>query len=387
MSAASAVGAEERRVIEFVDPAYGGHVRQFFNPVGDEHDLYHYRSVFNSDNSRILGIETPKGSKDYIVTLYDGEGKFLKPLYTQAEYDWTVVWDRRDPRFFYTRKGNTVYRYDVETSKAVAIRSFDRPEIAAPTGMSLNGKGDRLLLRMRDQSVRSYRLPDLDDERVCTIKVPDGWYANWDKLRYTGHADYFALTFEEKRPLPQGQRPAPPFTRIYDEATSEVLNTFEGVTVGHHDFSPDGRFAYVEGFNERRGEMRVRVAKLDGSENRVVFTAPLEKLRFVRNYHITWPPGVKAWFVLSFFPQTGTLPERYEPYLDELIQVHVDGRSKVLARTGTTCGQLFWAQPQQSISADGSKILFHTNGTCRVGQVGYESSGTIDLCLLDVKRD
>jgi hypothetical protein len=114
----------------------------------------------------------------------------------------------------------------------------------------------------------------------------------------------------------------------------------------------------------------------------VVFTAPREKLRYVRNYHITWPARVSDWFVLSFFPQTGRLPASYEPYLDEIVQVFVDGTHKVLARTGTTCDTNFWSQPQQSVSSDGTRILFHTNGGCTVGQIGCESSGTIDQCLL-----
>ena len=78
-------------MIDFTDPTYGGAIRQIFNPAGDEHNLYHYRRVFNADNSRLLGIETPKGSNDYRVTLYDGDGRFLKKLFTQKEYDWTAA--------------------------------------------------------------------------------------------------------------------------------------------------------------------------------------------------------------------------------------------------------------------------------------------------------
>jgi hypothetical protein len=377
--------AQDVRMIDFTDPTYGAHIRQVFNPAGDEHDLYHYRSVFNADNSRMIGIETPKGSKDYRVTLYDGDGKFLKGLFTQAKYDWTLAWDRHDPRILYTRKENTVFRYDVEKGEAEAMRSFERPAITSgPTGLSLNQKGDRLLLRMGDQTVRTYRLPALDDERVCSIEIPEGRYANWDKLRFTGHKDYFALEFEQKMPLPAGARAAPPTLRIFDGATGQVVHTLEGVPVGHHDFSSDGKLAYVDGFNQRR-DMEVHVVNLDGSDDHIVFTAPRERLGFVRNYHITWPAGVKDWFLLSFFPQTGRLPKNYEPWLDEIVQVFVDGRSKVLARTGTTCAENFWAQPQQSASADGMRILFHTNGTCAVGKIGEESSGTIDQCILQMK--
>jgi hypothetical protein len=377
--------AQDVRMIDFTDPIYGGRIRQIFNPAGDEHDLYHYRSVFNAENSRMVGIETPKGSKDYLVTLYDGDGKFLKKLFTQAEYNWTLAWDRHDARIFYTRRESTVYRYDVETCKAEPLKTFERPAITSgPTGLSLNQKGDRLLLQMADKTVRTYRLPAMDDERICTIQTPEGWFANWDKLRFTGHKDYFALTFEQKQPVAKGARVEPPFTRIYDSLTGTILHTHAGVTVGHHDFSPDGKFAYVDGFNQHR-DMEVHVVNLDGTDHHIVFTAPRAKLGFVRNYHITWPAGVNDWFLLSFFPQTGRLPHDYQSWLDEMVQVFLDGHSKVLARTGTSCAENFWAQPQQSCSADGTHVLFHTNGTCTVGKIGQERSGTIDQCILYVK--
>ena len=373
-----------RKGIEFFDPTYGQRIRQLFNPVGDEHNLYHYRAVFNANNSRLLGIEKPKGSTDYNVTLYDGDGRFLKRLFTQAEYDWTLAWDRHDPRYFYTRKNATIYRYDVDAGKLEALKTFAKPSIAGPSGLSLNQAGDRLLIRMGDNSVRTFRLPFLDDERVCRIEIPDGWMANWDKLRFTGHKDYFALMLEQKKPLAPGVRPEPARTRIYDGASGKLFHTHDA-NIGHHDFSPDGKFAFADfPFNQKQG-MTVRVVNLDGTNNRVVFSAPMEILRYVRNYHITWPAGVTDWFLLSFFPQTGRLPPNYQPYLDEIVQVFVDGRSKVLARTGTTCAEDFWSQPQQSASADGTRVVFNSNATCTVGQIGVKPSGTIDLCILYLK--
>ncbi len=55
------------------------------------------------------------------------------------------------------------------------------------------------------------------------------------------------------------------------------------------------------------------VFDLDGNGARVVFTAPREMLRYVRNYHLTWPSGMDERFLLSFFPQTGQPPQGYEP--------------------------------------------------------------------------
>jgi hypothetical protein len=383
--ATAAGGDQQARFVDFTDPTYGGRIRQLYHAGGDEHNLYHYRPVFNADSSRLLGIETPQGSNDYEVTLYDGDGQVLKKLFTVPEYDWRVAWDRQDPRIFYTTKGSAVYRFDVEAGKAELVKSFAKPSVAGPSGLSLNEKGDRLLLRLTDNSVRTYRLPALDDERRCVVEIPDGWSAVWDKLRYTGHKDYFALTLEPKQPAPQGGGGMRPMTRIYDGVSGQLFHTLEAVTVGHHDFSSDGRLAYVEGYFNQGAGMKVRVVNLDGTDNQIVFTAPREKLRYVRNYHITWPAGVRDWFLLSFFPQTGRLPPGYEPYLDEMVQVFVDGRTRVLARTGTTCGANFWAQPQQSVSPGGTRVLFQTNGTCKVGKIGYESSGTIDQCILYLK--
>jgi hypothetical protein len=374
----------ETSIIEFVDPTYGSPLRQIFNSAGDEHNIYHYRSVFNADDSRLLAIQTPTGTSDYLVSLYDGEGKFIRRLFTQAEYDWKAVWDRHDPRYFYTRKGSTVYRYDAESGRTQPLRTFHSPAISTgPAGLSINQNGDRLLLRMSDNTVRTYRLPALDDERICPIEFPAGRFANWDKLRFTGHKDYFALEFAQKQPLPQGAALEGPLTRIYDGVTGKLFSTLHGVPIGHHDFSPDGKMAYVDGFNQHR-DLQVHVVNLNGSEDHVVFTAPREKLRYVRNFHITWPANVRDWFILSFFPQTGVLPDNYEPWLDELVQVFVDGKYKILARTGTTCGANFWAQPQQSLSSDGARVLFNSNGTSELGKIGQQNSGTIDLCILDL---
>jgi hypothetical protein len=377
---------DQTRLVDFNDPTYGGRVRQIFNPAGDEHDLYHYRSVFNADNSKFLGIETPTKSREYIVTLYDGDGNRLKRLFTQAEYDWRLAWDRHDPNLIYTWRANTVYRYDVGKGRAEPLIEFGKPALMSPSGLSLNQAGDRILLRCGDSTVRTYRLPAMDDERLVKITSPPGWDPNWDKLRFTGFRDTFAITFEQRLPRSPDVRPERPFTRIYDAISGEIYGTLLGVTAGHHDFSPEGKMAYAEVPFNQGGGLKVHVVNLDGSDDKIVFTAPQDKLRYVRNYHITWPAGVKDWFLLSFFPQTGRLPAKYDPWLDEMVQVYVDGRHKVVARTGTTCGANFWAQPQQSCSADGTKVMFHTNGTCATGRIGQQESGTIDLCTLYLGR-
>jgi hypothetical protein len=36
-------------------------------------------------------------------------------------------------------------------------------------------------------------------------------------------------------------------------------------------------------------------------------------------------------------------------------------------------------------AADGTRVLFHSNGTAKVGKIGQQSSGTIDQCILYLK--
>ncbi len=138
---------------------------------------------------------------------------------------------------------------------------------------------------------------------------------------------------------------------------------------------------------------------LDGSDDRVLFTVPRSQAHF-SNLHLSWPSRVNGWFVAGFFPSaagasTKSMPSRaratpptaatsdgpgYEPPLDEILLIHLDGTTKYLARTGTVysapagrgrSGDMFWAQTLPSPSADGKRIYFNSN-----------RSGTIDLCLL-----
>jgi hypothetical protein len=196
--------------------------------------LYHYRSVFNANTTRFVGIEKTRPARDYQVTLYDGDGNYIKRLFTHSDYDWTLAWDRQDPNLLYTRKGATVYRYDVESEKAEPLKTFTQPSVGSPTGLSLNQAGDRLLLRMGDNSVRNFKLPLLDDERICRVEIPEGWVANWDKLRFTGHKDYFALSVEQKKPLPAGTPAEGAKTRIYDgtnASSSTASMSMSGITI------------------------------------------------------------------------------------------------------------------------------------------------------------
>jgi len=122
------------------------------------------------------------------------------------------------------------------------------------------------------------------------------------------------------------------------------------------------------------------------TDDRVVMTIPAAELRYVQNLHLSWPRKVNGWFIASFFPNANNLPGGYAPYLDEIVQIRLDGTRRILARSETAYSaaarqsggslDMFWAQPLARPSADGSRINFNSN-----------RAGTIDQAILFVPPD
>jgi hypothetical protein len=95
--------------VDFVDPVYGGRIRQIAKPDGHEHNLYYYRDVWNADSTLMAGIHSDLKQQNWQVALYSGDGCFLRNLFPASRFDWRVVWDRREPHLLYTLKGNELY--------------------------------------------------------------------------------------------------------------------------------------------------------------------------------------------------------------------------------------------------------------------------------------
>jgi hypothetical protein len=354
------------------DSDYGGRIRRLVKAEGHEHNLYYDRDPWNADQSYMLGIQSGLDQKNWTVVLYDGQGCFLKSLFPITKYDWRVVWDRHDPLILYTWRGSLLYRYHVDSAKADLLKDF-KPLTLASAGPSINQAGDRLLVITSDHNFRSYRLSTMQDERAFTAEYPPGCASGFNKERYISFRNYVMTSCQSR----DGAAEA---TLIYDD-TGRLYHRFDGVGGGgHHDFSPDGRWAYFKLWS-RTSPLEIHVVNLDGSNDRVLVSIPGAQLRYVQNLHLAWPRGVNDWFVASFFPNAGRLPAGYAPYLDEIVQIRVDGTHRTLARSRTAylaakrqsggAQDFFWAQPLARPSADGSRINFNSN-----------AAGTIDQCLL-----
>jgi hypothetical protein len=367
----------------------------------------------------MLGIQSDLQQENWHVCLYDGDGVFLKDLFSISEYDWRLCWDRNDPDLLYTWKGSDLYRFHVAAGQAELLKSF-APLTLKPNGPSCNQAGDRILVITSDGVFHSYHLPDMSDERTFQITLPAGCFMGWDKPHYTGYHNCIDTAYNNADSSQQA-------IVVYDD-TGAVVHKFDTVGGGgHYDWSPDGKLAYFRLPTGGRGKpatpFEIHVVNLDGSDDRVLFSVPQAQSHF-SNLHLSWPSKVNDWFVAGFFPSTaGTPPENpsariqaatradgakqatgpaetppatprrpqrprvaaqseptYEPPFDEILLVRLNGTTKHLARTETVysravgrgqTGDMFWAQTLPSPSADGKRICFNSN-----------RSGTIDLYIL-----
>jgi hypothetical protein len=368
------VGAPE--IVDFLDATYGTKVRQLRKDDGHEHNFYYVRDPWNADGRFMLGVQSDLQQKNWHVVLYDGDGRFLKDLFAIAQYDWRLCWDRRRPELLYTWQGPNLYRFDVTTGRAERLKSF-APLSLLPNGPSVNQDGDRILVATSDRTLHSYRLPDLDDERSFKPEVPAGCSVGWDKPRYTGFGNTIHVAYSAPQLTAQG-------ILLYDD-TGRLVHRFDGFGGGgHYAFSADGRLAYFLMPNYPRSDgknsLDIHVVSADGSDDRMLFSAPRDQAKYVQNLHLAWPARPSDWFVASFYRFPNMKPETDAPPQDEILQVRLDGTWKYLAHTGSeysrgagrgSSSDLFWAMPLAVPSADGRRISFNSN-----------RSGTIDQYIL-----
>ncbi len=364
---------------DYIDPTYRSSIRQLLDRNGDEHNIYYFRNPWNADNTYMVGIQSDLNQANWRVVLYDGNGCYIKDLFAVDAFDWRLVWDRNDPAFLYTWNGSALYRFNVNTNSSELLKSF-APLAIAPIGPSLSQAGDRILVVTSDNVLRSYRLGDMQDERAFTVTYPAGCTPPSTEGRYIGYRNYISTSCTSGDFSQQA-------TLIYND-DGVLFHQFDGIGGGgHYDFSPDGKLAYFFPWTGG-GPLEIHVVNIDGTNDRVVFSAPNSEILHVQNLHLSWPDEVTGWFIASLFPSAANVPATYAPLLDEIIKINTDGSHSFLARTYTEHSPgLFWAQPLASPSADGFRISFNSIRSGSVDQfILFTRSpvGTPDLVIAAV---
>ncbi len=344
-------------VDEYVEPTYGSRIRRLKNPDGYSHNIYYYRRPWSANNTYLISVWTDRQQNNWRVVLHDGQGCYLKELFRVDQFDWRLVWDRKDPEVLYTWKGTNLYRYNVTTGKADLLKSFASLNLSLkPNGPSVNQAGDRILVTTSDGMYRSYRLPDMQEEHTFTVTYPPNCATSWSHEHFIGYRNYIST--------PCASRDLSTQAILIHDDTGTLVHRLDGVGGGgHFDFSSDGRLAYFKMWS-RGSPLEIRIVNLNGSDDRVLYSVPQTQASYVQNLHLSWPDKVGSWFLASFFPSVHHLPSAYAPPLDEILLVNTNGSHRFLARTGTAIAarrEGFWGQPLASPSSDGSRVSFNSN--------------------------
>lgn len=369
VSALQVSGGSCPDTLDRVDTLYGKKTRQMVSREWHTHNIYYHRNPWNSNGSFMVGVRSNPQQLEWRVVLYDGDGCFIKELFPITKYDWRLVWDRNNPHILYTWKGSNLHRYDVNSDKVELLKSF-APLGLKPNGPSLNQSGDRILCITSDDVFHSYRLPKMDDERSFKVAFPPGCFTDWEDERYIGHKDFIATGCYSSS-LDKIH------TSIYSDL-GKLHHRFDGVGLGHSDFSPNGKWAYGKLWAQRgKGRFsEIHTVNIDGTDDRILYSVPTNNLGFIQSLHISWPDRVKDRFIVSFFPSAFNTKTAYSAPYDEILLLTVSGEAKFLARTETAVKLRrddFWSQPLASPSGDGTRISFNSN-----------RSGSIDNYILYV---
>jgi hypothetical protein len=357
------------QVFEYKDAVTGRSVRQLRKADGHEHNIYHFRNVFNADETLLFAVQSDLNQQNWRQSLYTSDGCFLRHLPGTA--DWRIVWSATDPKVFYTHSGQTIYAYDVSTDTKKPIGTMPYAPVAQ--SLSLSGDGSRLGAYMEGQWFMSLALPSGGDIRTFQAACPPGYHSGLGM--YLGWLRKVGISCSNDTTNAQE-------LRIHeDDGALVVVRPF--VYIGHPDISKDGLYASVQ------RPFEITVQDLLTGVKTVLYSLPTNLVTHFFGSHNTWPRDRSDWFIVSLF--LGNDPNLTYSYpMDELLKVTLPtatspAKVEVLARTGSTLMQGFWGQSNAAISRSGQRIQW--NSPCDPAlqpTPGCLSTGTIDLFLLNL---
>jgi PKD repeat protein len=379
---------------DYTDAVYGAQVRQIDYPSGNEHGVYYWRQAFNVDHSYMVLIRESLDFKaPYDVSLYTGNGCYIKHLFSTPTYDWRVNWSRTDPAILYTDKGTgTLYSLDVNTVTFTPL--ITESQGFRPAGPSLNQAGDRIMMVTTDQVVHSWHLPDMGSERTfsisSTLPTTGGYHVDW------GHADISYIGYQNYIGNNTSDSTGANYALVVTDDTGSAIHTFLGSSgnvgngyKGHYAFGPSGKLAYYQQQSATL-PFEIHVVNDDGTNDKLLLQVPKTQAA-EQSLHLSWPSKVNDWFVAGIIPSAGLITSTEQPILDQLIQFNVTtGAVTYLARSATnekTPFVTFWSEEQPSMSPDGSRFEFNSvcSNATTLPLPGCHYNGSIDAYILYVQ--
>lgn len=278
-----------------------------------------YGSVcsFNCDNTRILLIKVDK------FVVMDGAGNYLFATAVDASAE--PRWSRTEPHIFYAIRGNQLWRHDISRSDAAVIHTFS--EYAA-----ISGKGEG----------------DLSEDGNHLALCGDGH----DVFRYEISTDTKGPVFN-----------SPPFDGLKISPDNHILlSKSDGIFVVDWGMkqltTTNGHAAVCRGANG--SEVLIYTSNLDNGIYAVLIADPSQRTLLCK---LDWSLAVDISACNSGFCLVSTYgANAVGPYANQILKVPLDGSGVSILCPTFSNAVSYTAQPKASLSHDGSRFVFSSNG-------------------------
>jgi len=350
----------------YIDPVFGASIQRVSNAMATRNadrggnltwieNEYSTASAFNSDNSRFVLLH-----QSYFA-LYDGAaGAYLYDLPLEVNATSEPRWSRVDNHTLYYHFRNQLKSFDIATGGTNVVHTFDQYASISGNGeMDISLDGDHFVFAGDGRFIFVYQistdqaLPALDtsghgfDSIYITPQnnVLVSWGPPSGTARYQGQEMFDSnMNFLRQVGHANGHKHL-----TVDTNGDEVL-----IWTNSDDPNPLP--------DCQNGVVKIRLA--DASQTCLL------QLDWSLAVHITAPDG-NGWVYVDTESPTNPEPDspKWVPYTNELLQVKLDGSGVVrLAHHRSRAVDRYNWQPKNSVSRDGTRLLFSSNYGINVTQ-------------------
>lgn len=389
------------------------------------HNLYHTRSVWNSDGSYLVLSHMGPAALWTLALHHGTTGAWIKDLFTTDQYDWRSVWSKTVPEIFYTWRAGASSIYVLNVTTKGIVQTVLSPITPLQTaGPQISGDGTRIGWNAGTGAASEFLSYGLNADGTINT-------ASYRHFRPTFPANTVTYGFDKWRYVDDPARPNAiftPSTSVIDSVTVGTVSIWDdGVLVDRASGIPIGHSANAYGYivtpllptASRTGDrtpLEIQLRKIGTLATPLIvyrsgsWTDPEnKKAASITGFHLSWPVGDPTRFFAGFFPSTAIYPypgaytpnvggawdspngevNAFVPY-DEIVEIRTldnwatqEGvRVRYVCRTLTRNGApfSFWDQPQPSIRRDGGAVLFNTvNGGALHSVLAFEDAVTLSV--------
>lgn len=286
-------------------------------------NAYSTINPFSKDNAYLLLIH------QHHFELYSGDGKWLKRLTLSADSE--PCWSRTDEHILYYRWNNEVREFDVRTEVWVTLRKFPAP-ISGRGESDLSNDGDHLVLADDANRIWIYNL------RTDQLRGGEVWTDAFNALYILPSNDVLVCAYTGVYLLSDGRK---------------IASTLAHNAVARYQ----GRDIFIWGSS---ADAQINANALWAIDVQTLDRRMLLNMEWPVAYHVS--ACDQDWCIVGTYAPDNSLPS-------QLLKVRLDGSgSEVLCNTDSVMmknpdgGMAYNPTPRASVSRDGSRVVFNSNG-------------------------